>query len=207
MDYIKKTYTDKAVEVQISSFAGKGGVTEYHVLLAITDQTLPFSGQLQNLPAGLCGSCPRGITQECDCRFPTLFPERHSQPGRFSDGLGMRKFLLPAFRCGTGSTEREQNSHVDLVPNRYHRRNDQKRNVEGQTQPLYTILDRRLLQQSFQLRIPDTTFAERLRVATDRTGMQVGKRLHPYLVLRPKCGCQLCRCRQGSQRGFSSRKT
>ena len=32
MDYIKKTYTDKAVEVQISSFAGKGGVTEYHVL-------------------------------------------------------------------------------------------------------------------------------------------------------------------------------
>ena len=49
MDYIKKTYTDKAVEVQISSFAGKGGVTEYHVLLAITDRTLPFSGQLQNI--------------------------------------------------------------------------------------------------------------------------------------------------------------
>ena len=44
MDYIKKTYRDKAVEVQISSFAGKGGVTEYHVLLAITDRTLPFSG-------------------------------------------------------------------------------------------------------------------------------------------------------------------
>ena len=36
MDYIKKTYTDKAIEVQISSFAGKGGVTEYHVLLTIT---------------------------------------------------------------------------------------------------------------------------------------------------------------------------
>ena len=49
MDYIKKTYTDKAIEVQISSFAGKGGVTEYHVLLTITDRTLPFSGQLQNL--------------------------------------------------------------------------------------------------------------------------------------------------------------
>ena len=49
MDYIKKTYTDKAIEVQISSFAGKGGVTEYHVLLTITDRTLPFSGQLQNI--------------------------------------------------------------------------------------------------------------------------------------------------------------
>lgn len=49
MDYIKKTYTDKAVEVQISTFTGKGGVAEYHVLLAITDRTLPFSGQLQNI--------------------------------------------------------------------------------------------------------------------------------------------------------------
>ena len=58
MDYIKKTYTDKAVEVQISSFAGKGGVTEYHVLLAITDRTLPFSGH----STGLCGSYPRGVT-------------------------------------------------------------------------------------------------------------------------------------------------
>ena len=115
MDYIKKTYTDKAVEVQISSFAGKGGVTEYHVLLAITDRTLPF-------------------------------PERRCQPGRLGDGLGMRKFLLPSFHRGASSTKREQNSHVDLVSDRYHCRNDQKRNVESQTQPLYTILDRGLLQ-------------------------------------------------------------
>ena len=49
MDLIKKAYTDKAVEVQISSFAGKGGVAEYHVLLAITDRTLPFANQLQNI--------------------------------------------------------------------------------------------------------------------------------------------------------------
>ena len=56
MDYIKKTYTDKAVEVQISSFAGKGGVTEYHVLLAITDRTT------SEHPTGLCGSYPRGVT-------------------------------------------------------------------------------------------------------------------------------------------------
>lgn len=47
---------------------------------------------------------------------------------------------------GASSTKREQNSHVDLVSDRYHCRNDQKRNVESQTQPLYTILDRGLLQ-------------------------------------------------------------
>lgn len=144
MDYIKKTYTDKAVEVQISSFAGKGGVTEYHVLLAITDRTLPFSGQLRT-PMGLCA-----VSKRCYLtmrrRLPALFPERRCQPGRLGDGLGMRKFLLPSFHRGASSTKREQNSHVDLVSDRYHCRNDQKRNVESQTQPLYTILDRGLLQ-------------------------------------------------------------
>lgn len=49
MDSINKTYTDQAVEVRISSFAGKGGVTEYHLLFTVTDRTLPFSGQLQNI--------------------------------------------------------------------------------------------------------------------------------------------------------------
>ena len=53
MDYIKKTYTDKAIEVQISSFAGKGGVTEYHVLLTITDRTLPVSYTHLTLPTKL----------------------------------------------------------------------------------------------------------------------------------------------------------
>ena len=131
MDYIKKTYTDKAIEVQISSFAGKGGVTEYHVLLTITDRTLPFSGQLQNIQRAYVA-----VIQE-------VLPD---EPGRLGDGLGMRKFLLPSFHRGASSTKREQNSHVDLVSDRYHCRNDQKRNVESQTQPLYTILDRGLLQ-------------------------------------------------------------
>lgn len=49
MDYIKKTYTGKAVEAQISSFTGEGGVAEYQVLLSVTDQTLPFIEQLQNI--------------------------------------------------------------------------------------------------------------------------------------------------------------
>lgn len=49
MDYIKKTYTDKAVEAQITTFTGAGGVTEYHVLLTVTDQTLPFIEQLRHI--------------------------------------------------------------------------------------------------------------------------------------------------------------
>ena len=61
MDYIKKTYTDKAVEVQISSFAGKGGVTEYHVLLAITTGHCRFPDNFRT-SMGLCGSYPRGVT-------------------------------------------------------------------------------------------------------------------------------------------------
>ena len=122
MDYIKKTYTDKAVEVQISSFAGKGGVTEYHVLLAITDRTLPFSGQLQNIQWAYVAVIQEVLPDDATAVF--------------------RRY----FHRGASSTKREQNSHVDLVSDRYHCRNDQKRNVESQTQPLYTILDRGLLQ-------------------------------------------------------------
>ncbi len=49
MDYKKVRYEDKAVEVQISSFTGKGGTTEYQVLLSVTDTSLPFANQLQNI--------------------------------------------------------------------------------------------------------------------------------------------------------------
>ncbi len=49
MDYRKVNYEDKAIEIQISSFTGKGGTTEYHVLLSVTDPTLSFAVQLQNI--------------------------------------------------------------------------------------------------------------------------------------------------------------
>ena len=47
MNYTKKKYEDKAVEAQIASFTGKGGTTEYQVLLQITDPMLSFERQLQ----------------------------------------------------------------------------------------------------------------------------------------------------------------
>ena len=145
MDYIKKTYTDKAIEVQISSFAGKGGVTEYHVLLTITDRTLPFSGQLQNIQRAYVAVIQEVLPDDATAVFRRYFLSDAANQADL-DGLGMRKFLLPSFHRGASSTKREQNSHVDLVSDRYHCRNDQKRNVESQTQPLYTILDRGLLQ-------------------------------------------------------------
>ncbi len=49
MNYIKKKYKDKAVEAQIASFTGKGGVTEYQVMLSVTDPCLPFVDQLVNI--------------------------------------------------------------------------------------------------------------------------------------------------------------
>ena len=73
MDYIKKTYTDKAVEVQISSFAGKGGVTEYHVLLTITNRTLPFSGQLQNLQQAYAAVVQEALPKNATAVFRRYF--------------------------------------------------------------------------------------------------------------------------------------
>ena len=145
MDYIKKTYTDKAVEVQISSFAGKGGVTEYHVLLAITDRTLPFSGQLQNIQWAYVAVIQEVLPDDATAVFRRYF---------LSDAANQADLVMVwecensycLFPSWSKLTKREQNSHVDLVSDRYHCRNDQKRNVESQTQPLYTILDRGLLQ-------------------------------------------------------------
>ena len=145
MDYIKKTYTDKAVEVQISSFAGKGGVTEYHVLLAITDRTLPFSGQLQNIQWAYVAVIQEVLPDDATAVFRRYF---------LSDAANQADLVM-VWEC--------ENSYcplsiVEQAPlngskiamwtwfHRYHCRNDQKRNVESQTQPLYTILDRGLLQ-------------------------------------------------------------
>ena len=139
MDYIKKTYTDKAVEVQISSFAGKGGVTEYHVLLAITDRTLPFSGQLQNIQWAYVAVIQEVLPDDATAVFRRYF---------LSDAANQADLVM-VWECENSYCPLsivEQNSHVDLVSDRYHCRNYQKRNVESQTQPLYTILDWGLLQ-------------------------------------------------------------
>lgn len=49
MEYISKIYKQEAVRIQISCFPKKGGVTEYHLMVAGTDPSLPFSTQLLNL--------------------------------------------------------------------------------------------------------------------------------------------------------------
>ena len=49
MDCRKKTYADEAVEAQITAFTGKGGTTEYQVMLSVTNPELPFIEQLQRI--------------------------------------------------------------------------------------------------------------------------------------------------------------
>lgn len=43
------TYEQNTIQVQISSFTGKGGTTEYQLLLSITDPFLPFRTQLEKI--------------------------------------------------------------------------------------------------------------------------------------------------------------
>ena len=49
MTYTTKTYEQNSIHVQISAFTGKGGVTEYQLLLSVTDPLLPFGTQLEYL--------------------------------------------------------------------------------------------------------------------------------------------------------------
>ena len=146
MDYIKKTYTDKAVEVQISSFAGKGGVTEYHVLLAITDRTLPFSGQLQNIQRAYVAVIQEVLPDDATAVFRRYFLSDAANQADLVMVWECENSYCPLSIVEQAPLNGSKIGHVDLVSDRYHCRNDQKRNVESQTQPLYTILDRGLLQ-------------------------------------------------------------
>lgn len=58
MNYTRRIDTDKAVEMQISSFTGKGGTTEYQVMVSITDLFV-FRGAIAKPFAGLC-DCREG---------------------------------------------------------------------------------------------------------------------------------------------------
>lgn len=49
MEWKRVTYLEGAVEAQISTFTGKGGTTEHHVLLSVINNNLSFAEQFQSL--------------------------------------------------------------------------------------------------------------------------------------------------------------
>lgn len=93
MKYLTKTYPEEAVRIQISSFTGKGdfknkallskkdnlqeradfkekeGVTEYQLLVSVTDPCLPFDAQLSNLQKGFL----RAVQEELDGNAVAVF--------------------------------------------------------------------------------------------------------------------------------------
>lgn len=49
MEWKRVTYLEGAVEAQISTFTGKGGTTEHHVMLSVINDNLSFAEQFQSL--------------------------------------------------------------------------------------------------------------------------------------------------------------
>lgn len=49
MTFTTTTYEHNTINAQLSSFNGKGGVTEYQLLISVTDPSLPFATQLENV--------------------------------------------------------------------------------------------------------------------------------------------------------------
>lgn len=49
MDIFRKEYADKAVEARVTAFRVAGGVTEYQVLLTMSEPAMPFVEQLRNI--------------------------------------------------------------------------------------------------------------------------------------------------------------
>ena len=44
-----KTYDSLSIQIQLSRFAAKHGVTEYHVMATVTNPELSFNQQVENL--------------------------------------------------------------------------------------------------------------------------------------------------------------
>ena len=49
MEFITKIYEHYSINVQVCSFTGRGEVTEYHLLMSVTDPFLSFQTHLENL--------------------------------------------------------------------------------------------------------------------------------------------------------------
>lgn len=49
MNYQIKKYEHDTIQVQISTFSTKKGITEYHLIVTVTDLSLPFPAQMENL--------------------------------------------------------------------------------------------------------------------------------------------------------------
>ena len=79
MDYRKVRFEDKAVEVQIASFTGKGGTTEYQVLFSVTDTSLPFVNQLQDIQRAYVDVVEKELAG--DAGHVDLVPNGHEDRG------------------------------------------------------------------------------------------------------------------------------
>lgn len=73
MDYRKVRFEDKAVEVQIASFTGKGGTTEYQVLFSVTDTSLPFVNQLQDIQRAYVDVVEKELAGDASAVFRRYF--------------------------------------------------------------------------------------------------------------------------------------
>ena len=69
MTFKTKTYEHNTVDVQICSFTGKGNQTEYQLLISVTDPTLPFREQLENLQKGYI----KAVTEEVSPAATAVF--------------------------------------------------------------------------------------------------------------------------------------
>ena len=49
MTFTTKTYEHNTIQIQLCTFTGTGNVTEYQLLISVTDPALPFREQLENL--------------------------------------------------------------------------------------------------------------------------------------------------------------
>jgi len=117
MNYTRRIDTDKAVEMQISSFTGKGGTTEYQVMVSITDPCLSFVEQLQNLLRVYVTVVKEELSNDATAVFRRYFLSDAANQMDMRDGVGVRERLLPALYRSAAAFEWNKDRYVDLFAN------------------------------------------------------------------------------------------
>lgn len=116
MDYKKYINEDNNTITDLSEFICDNGVSEYQVMIHITQPNLTYQEQL----AGILNTFTNLLTGElkgAHCRIQTLFPQRCRQSSGYAAGIDNRIFRLCPLRCGTTPSQRYQNRTVGLSAN------------------------------------------------------------------------------------------
>ena len=198
MDYKKYINEVNNTITDLSEFICDNGVSEYQVMIHITQPNLTYQEQL----AGILNTFTNLLTGEL--KGATAVFKRYF----LSDAANQADTLLALTTeysdCALSVVEQPPLNGTKIALWAYLQTNVQTRVLpNGLFESVHgnypAFLERQRFQSCSELRISNAAIAQRLCNATHGTAMYTGKQLHSYLVFRTKCRRKLRRSSKSPQ--------